>query len=225
MSNLVVATLFLLGTHFGIASTNLRQQVVESIGERLYLALYSIISLVAIVWLVSAWRAAPLVQLWVPGAALTALPFFLVPLALLLQVCALCQPNPTAVGQEVDADAAEPARGMLRVTRHPLMWGVGLWAIAHILAKGDLASLLFFGAFATLALAGTVLIDARKTRRNPPGWGVFLQRTSNLPFAAILQGRQRLELGEIGLLRVAVAFGLYVVLLWAHGWLFGAALF
>ena len=221
----MVATLFLLGTHFGIASTNLRAQVVLSIGERLYLALFSLVSVVAIFWLVSAWRVAPLVPLWLPGATLRALPFLLMPLVLLLFVCALSQPNPTAVGQEVDADATEPARGILRVTRHPLMWGIGLWGIGHMLAKGDLASILFFGALTALALVGTVLIDARRTNRNPPGWGVFLQRTSSLPFQAIVQGRQRLVMAEIGLTRVAAALGLYVALIWVHGWLFGAALF
>jgi uncharacterized membrane protein len=41
--------------------------------------------------------------------------------------------------------------------------------------------------------------------------------------AAILQRRQRLVLSEIGLLPVAVALLLYVVLLVLHPWLFGAA--
>src|SRR3712207_8000983 len=48
-----------------------------------------------------------------------------------------------------------------------------------------------------------------------------LQATSNLPFAAILQRRQRLVVGEVGLWRVALALGLYVVLLWLHPRLFG----
>ena len=73
------------------------------------------------------------------------------------------------------------------------------------------------------ALAGTLLIDARRTRESAPGWGVFLQATSNLPFAAILQRRQRLAVGEIGLWRVALALGLYVVLLWLHPRLFGVS--
>jgi uncharacterized membrane protein len=68
-----------------------------------------------------------------------------------------------------------------------------------------------------------VLIDARRTRENAPGWGVFLQATSNLPFAAILQRRQRLAPGEIGLWRVAAALGLYVLFLWLHPWLFGVS--
>ena len=97
------------------------------------------------------------------------------------------------VGQQPDPDAASPATGIIRVTRHPFMWGVALWALLHLAANGDEASVIFFGSIAVLALVGTVLIDARRTRENAPGWGVFLQATSNLPFAAILERRQQLR--------------------------------
>ena len=49
-----------------------------------------------------------------------------------------------------------------------------MWAILRILVNGDQASLLFFGGLAVLALGGTTLIDARRTREAAPGWGVFL---------------------------------------------------
>lgn len=223
MSNLVIAALFLVGTHLGIANSQLRQQLVASIGEGPYRILYSLIAVVAIAWLVHAWGAAPVQPLWVPGPGLRHLPLLVMPIACLLLVCALSQRNPTALGQAPDPDAAEPARGIIRITRHPMMWAVALWGIVHVLANGDLASLVFFGAFAVLALAGTVLIDARRTEQRPPGWGVLLQRTSNLPFQAILERRQRLALGELGLGRVAAGLALYVALIWLHPWLFGVA--
>lgn len=225
MLNLLVAALFLIGTHFGIASTPLRGELVARVGEKAYRGLYSLLAVVALAWLITAWRAAPYVPLWNPGAGLRHLALALMPLAFLLVVGSLTTPNPTAVGQNPDPDAAEPAIGILRITRHPFMWGVGLWAVLHILANGDQASLLFFGAFAVLALVGTSLIDARRTRAAAPGWGVFLQATSNLPFQAILQRRQRFRPREIGLWRVALALGLYVLLLWLHPWLFGVSPF
>ncbi|MCS6780124.1 MAG: NnrU family protein [Geminicoccaceae bacterium] len=223
MSNLVIAAIFLVGTHLGIASTSLRAQLVAAIGEGPYRILYSLVALAAIGWLVHGYGAAPTVPLWTAGPGLRHLPLLVMPVACLLLVCALTQRNPTALGQAPDPDAAEPARGMLRVTRHPMMWAVALWAIVHILANGDLASLVFFGAFAVLALAGTIAIDARRTEARPPGWGVFLQRTSNLPFQAILERRQKLVLAEIGLARVAAALALYVGLIWLHPVLFGVA--
>lgn len=221
MSNLLVAALFLLGTHLGIASTQLRAQLVAAVGERAYRALYSLIALVAVVWLVVAWRAAPWVQLWPTGGVLRDVPIVVMPLALLLLVCGVSQPNPTAAGQAPDPDATDPARGILRVTRHPVMWAIALWALAHLVANGDLASVVFFATFALLALVGARMIDAKRSHRNEPGWGVFLQATSGVPLLAILERRQRLALGEIGLARLVVALGLYVLLLVAHPWLFG----
>ena len=223
MGNLVVAALFLVGTHIGIASSQLRTALVQRLGERLYMALYSLLALLAIAWLVSAWRQAPYVPLWTPGPALVHLPLLVMPFALLLVVCGLTGPNPTAIGQRPDPDAHEPATGILRVTRHPFMWGASLWALAHLIVNGDQASVIFFGSFAVLALLGTVLIDARRTRKAPPGWGVFLQATSNVPLAAILQRRQRFVPREIGLGRVAAALGLFVLLLWLHPRLFGVS--
>ncbi|MEK0082644.1 NnrU family protein [Benzoatithermus flavus] len=223
MLNLTIAALFLIGTHFGIASTPLRVELIGRVGERGYRTLYSLLALVALAWLIVAWRAAPLVPMWQAGPGLRHLVVALMPLSFLLVVCAVTAPNPTVVGQKPDPDAGDPATGIVRVTRHPFMWGVGLWALLHLLANGDAAAVVFFGTFAVLALGGTVLIDARRTRENAPGWGVFLQATSNLPFAAILQHRQRLVPGEIGLWRVATALALYVLLLWLHPRLFGVS--
>lgn len=220
MLNLTTAALFLIGTHFGIASTSLRAQLVARIGERAYRAVYSLLALVALVWLVTAWRAAPFVPLWPIGAGLRHLALTLMPLAFLFLVGAVTAANPTAVGQRPDPDGT-PATGVIRITRHPFMWGIAIWALLHLAANGDLASVLFFGSLAALALVGTFLIDARRTRENAPGWGVFLQATSNLPFVAILERRQKLVAGEIGLWRVALALAAYVVLFWLHPWLFG----
>jgi uncharacterized membrane protein len=222
MSNLLVAALFLLGTHFGISSSQLRSQLVAAVGEGGYRILYSLIAAAALVWLVLAWRAAPLLPLW-NEPVLDHVPAVAMPFALLLAVCGLSQPNPTALGQKPDADAARPVHGIIRVTRHPLMWGIGLWALAHLLAMGDVASLVLFGTLALLALGGTLLLDAKRSARNEPGWGVFLQSTSNLPLLAIIERRQKLAPREIGLLRVAVALGLYLVLILIHPWLLGVS--
>ena len=221
MLNLALAALFLLGTHFGIASTSLRGQVIARVGERTYRALYSILAFAAFAWLVSAWGRAPVLPLWDASAAVRHLAAALMPLAFLLVTCAVTAPNPTVVGQRPDPDAAAPATGIIRVTRHPFMWGVGLWALLHLAANGDEASVILFGTIAVLALVGTLLIDRRRTRENAPGWGVFLQATSNLPFAAIVERRQRLNPGEIGLWRLALALALYVALFWLHPRLFG----
>ncbi|MCB2052738.1 MAG: NnrU family protein [Geminicoccaceae bacterium] len=221
MSNLLVAAIFFVGTHLGISSTQLRSQLIDRIGDTLYRILYSAIALVALIWMIDAYAEAPYQPLWYGGGFWRFVPTLVMPFALILLVTGLSGPNPTALGQAPDPDASEPARGMLRVTRHPVMWGIGLWALAHLLANPDLASFILFGAMAVLAFGGAFALDQRRTRENPPGWGVFVQRTSFVPFGAIVEGRQRFVAREIGWIKLAVALALYVVLFVAHPYLFG----
>ena len=63
--------------------------------------------------------------------------------------------------------------GLLRITRHPFQWSVVLWAIGHIVANGDVASLLFFGSLGALSLWGSFLIDAKKARTMGADWTAF----------------------------------------------------
>ena len=135
----------------------------------------------------------------------------------------LSTPNPTAVGAPDLLGRTESVQGIFRITRHPFMWGVGLWAAAHIVANGDLASLVLFASLGALALLGTLLIDRKYAARRGADWQRFAAATSNLPFAAIASGRQRLAFGEIGWWRVGLALAVYALLLALHPWLFGGA--
>ena len=225
MTELLIAAVFLLVSHFGISSTPLRAWLIARIGERPYLALYSIVALGALVWLIFAWQRAPYVELWPMTGWSAWVPLLVIPFALVLVVCGVSTPNPTAVGAPDTLDQPEPARGILRVTRHPFMWGVGLWALAHILPNGTLAAVLLFGALAALALIGTRLIDHKFAVRRGAQWQRLAAVSSNIPFAAIASGRQRFVFTEIGWARVGAALVLYVVLLAVHPWLFGVSPF
>ncbi|MFZ3237690.1 MAG: NnrU family protein, partial [Stellaceae bacterium] len=110
----------------------------------------------------------------------------------------------------------DPAPGIMRVTRHPVMWALGLWALSHLAANGDLRSIWFFGVIAALALGGTLLIDRKKQIALGSYWQRLAGVTSNIPFAALVTGRTRLRWRDIGLLRPLAALLLYVVLYLAH---------
>ena len=223
MSQLVVAAVVLLASHFGISSTELRAILVARLGEQGYLALYSLIAFAAIVWLIIAWAGAPYIGLWPAGPGLAGVPFLVMPFALVLVIGGLSTPNPTAVGAADLLRQSEPARGIFRITRHPFMWGVALWAAAHIVANGDLASLVFFASLGALALLGTLLIDRKFAARRGADWPRFAAATSNLPLAALASGRQRVVFAEIGWWRIGLALAAYGLLLAVHPWLFGGA--
>jgi uncharacterized membrane protein len=214
--SLVIAGVAFCGSHILLSSTRLRGSLRDQLGERGFLAVYSLTSLVIFAWFVAAYSAAPTIVLW-PRQRWTALvPVSVMPFAAILLVAGYSTRNPTAVGMERSARADDPAPGLLRVTRHPVLWAIGLWASSHAIANGDLSSLVFFGLLAALALGGTVLIDRKKQLALGSNWSRLAEVTSNLPFAALVAGRTGLRWRDIGLLRIAAGLLLYAVLYLAH---------
>lgn len=220
LTQLALACGAFLVTHV-VSNTPLRAELVRAAGERAYLALYSAAAFATLGWMVFAYNRAPYEGLWhAPG--LRYVPLAVMPFALILVVCGLLARNPTIVGQERLLEAGDPARGILRVTRHPMMWGVALWAAAHLLARGDGAAAVFFGTFLVLALCGTALSDRRKALALGERWRRFAAATSHVPFAAIATGRNAFEPAEIGWGKPALGLALYAALLFLHPVIFGA---
>jgi uncharacterized membrane protein len=226
MLNLTIAAVVFAAAHFLISSTDLRPLLVGRVGERAYAGLFSAQALALIVWLAFAFQAAPRDRLlWeIPGV--THLALALMPLILVLAIGGFTAPNPSAVMMAAPGADWQP-KGILTVTRHPVMWAFGFWAVLHVLANGDLAGLIFFGAFAVLALFGTLAIDAKKRRTWPAkSWQSFTATTSNLPFLAIAQGRTRFDWRGIGWKTLVIAAALYVaIIFWFHPQVIGAPLF
>jgi len=229
LASLIAACIFWLAIHLVIASSPLRWVLVGRIGDKGFRGVFSLLSLVGLVWLGWSYGEAEmpdsfyglrLVEHWMLWA-----PFVAMPLALLLFVGSVTQPNPTAVGGEAILNSPMPAVAVLRITRHPMLWAFALWAIAHLIAKGDLASLLFFGSVLLVALNGMVSIDRKRARQDPEAWQRFAAETSVVPFAAIVAGRNQLVFGEIGLWRFAVALVAWVALLVLHPLVFGVQAF
>lgn len=228
MVDLWLAAILFVVSHFGLSATPLRGVLVRAVGERPYQGLYSLIALVAISWLCVAYNQAPPDPvLWWLGQLGPFLAIVLVPLALLLLVLGICQPNPSSVGAEhlLEDSERDLARGVFRITRHPVMWGIGLWALSHLVANGEMRSVVFFATFAMVALCGSTLIDAKKRRSAPQAYDQFVGSTSNVPLAAVFAGRQSLAqaIQETGWKLPALAVLLYGVLLHLHIWMFGVS--
>lgn len=225
MSMLIAAAFAFLAIHLLIAGTRLRDAITGTIGEGPYLGLFSLLSIAAIVWLVMAYNGAQaenqaLYTPWI-GARHLAIP--VVAIAFLLAVPGLLMPNPTAVKQQ--GAASKPVTGILRVTRHPFLWGVAIWSAFHVAANGDEAAVIFFGTFFLLSVFGTFSIDAKRRRGMGAAWEGFAAQTSNLPFGAILRGRNTLKPGELLDWRLLVAVAAFLGVLFSHAHLFGVSPF
>jgi uncharacterized membrane protein len=179
------------------------------------------VSLAAIAWMIWAYVKAPYERVWV-GDEFKVWALVLMPVSLICIVAGGMTRNPSAVRQESALATMGEPRGILRITRHPIQWGIALWALLHLIARGDAASLVFFGGFALLAILGTMLIDARKNRTLGADWQRFASSTSNFPFAAIIQGRNQFRFEEIGWKKVLIGLGVYFVFIFLHPYLFGA---
>lgn len=218
MLALILAALVWVGVHVGIAGTALRGALVARLGEMGFRIAFSLASVVSIVLLVMAWRAAPTAPLWfAPGWLRWILAIVMLPTFVLFM--ASHKRNPTAAGGEALIGAE--VRGIQRVTRHPMLWSFALWAAVHVLGNGDTASLVFFGAFLVTALAGMPSIDAKLAARRPEAWAGLAAVTSIIPFGAIAAGRNRLDLKEIGWVAPVVGVVAWAVLMHFHATFFG----
>jgi uncharacterized membrane protein len=229
MVMLAAAALVFLAIHLLISGTRMRDVITGAIGEGLYLGLFSLASVGVIGWLCVAYNMAQAsgqnTLLYDLGPALKHLAIPAVTLAFLIGVPGLMMPNPTSVGQSGAAAKEGTVRGILRITRHPFLWGVAIWAGFHLAANGDLASVILFGTFFVLALSGTVSIDAKRRRKLGASWDAFAARTSNVPFAAIAAGRNQLKLGEYLDWRFFAALAIFLAVLFAHARIFGVSPF
>lgn len=224
---LVAAAAVFLLIHLVISGTRVRDMITGAIGEGPYMGLFALASVACLVWLGIAyvhaqrggadpvfWSATPLTK-WI-HLVVTFVAFMLI-------VPGLLTPNPTSVRQEGQLQKPDAVRGIVRVTRHPFLWGVALWAAGHLMVNGDLASLVLFGSLLVLAILGTGSIDGKRRRKLGDAWNSFAGQSSNVPFAAIAAGRQSLRLGEVGWWRLGVAVIVWGALVFAHPILFGVS--
>jgi uncharacterized membrane protein len=139
MTMLVLGLLLFLGIHsVRIMAGDWRQAQIARLGEGPWKGLYSLASLagfVLLVWGYGMARQQPMV-LWTPPRAMNHVAALLMLLSFVLLA------------------AAYVPRNIFKARLgHPMVLGVKTWALAHLLANGNLADLLLFGAFLIWAVA------------------------------------------------------------------------
>ena len=229
MTEMLFASVLFLVTHLVVSSTPLRRILVGALTTRGFLGVYSVVALATLVYMIMVYADAPRFDyLWQPDPTLYWVPKILMVVALTFMFGGFMVKNPTAVGLEgaLDDPGQLPAvtRGLNRITRHPFQWGVVLWASSHIVANGDVISVVFFAAFLLLSLVGSFLIDAKKAGVLGERWQPFAAVTSNIPFAAIVTGRNKLVLKELAA-PFAVGLVAYVAIFWGHDWIAGVGIY
>jgi uncharacterized membrane protein len=205
LMTLVMAMLaFVLG-HLVLSSIPVRRPFEKRMGAKVYQSIYSVLALGTAVWMEMSYRAAPYVEVFRAPPWTRWVPILIMPVALLFLVCSVTTRNPTMAGLEkfVDADP----QGILRITRHPMLWSFALWGLSHMIANGDVASLVLCSGIATLAILGMIHIDSRRRVTLGDAWIPFAEKTSLVPFAKGNVGQALREIGWARMLGALVGYG------------------
>lgn len=148
MMMLIVGIVVFLGVHLLPTVPDVRDGLRARLGETTYKALFSLMSLIGLLIIVLGYHKMQLNPgknpiLWDP-------PTWTRHIALALMLPAMILLVATYV----------PSR-IRTAVRHPMLLAIKLWALAHLLANGDLASLLLFGSFLAYAIYDRISVKAR----------------------------------------------------------------
>lgn len=199
-----------------------RRSLKARLGGGGFLAAYSVLSLLLFIWLIREALLAPYIPLWFIGSPGHWVAVLLMPLALMLLGASVLAPNPLSIAF-VDRPWTSAIPGSVAITRHPILWGLGLWGLAHVPANGHVVGLILFGGLGVFALIGMAITENRKRKvLGEKAWQALAGPTSIVPFGAILRGQARWPTDQVTLVGATVGLVAAVfMLVWGHVWLFG----
>ncbi|MFL6775298.1 MAG: NnrU family protein [Sphingomicrobium sp.] len=175
---LLLSAILFVGLHF-LLSHPLRRPLVRALGEGPFRGIYSLLALLTFAAMIYFYRKCgrepPLWDAaqtgWIAGT-------LLMWLAAILFVGSFIG-NPALVA------AREPRggpRGVLAITRHPMMWSFAIWAAVHLALLAMPKAIVFDGAIILLALAGAAAQDRKKSSMMGEAWHEWTAQTAFVPF-------------------------------------------
>lgn len=225
MWTLALACAFFLCIHLMVTGTSLKEQIIAGIGTITYYILFCLFSVVGLLWMTVSFIIA-LSETDSLNHVFWTAPLFLRIIALvgnfiafLLIVLGLLSPSPTNL-LTARKLPDKPVYGVIRISRHPVLAGIGLWALMHLLCNGNLASWLFFGSLLALCALGANNIDRRRMAVMGDTYASIKRRTSIVPFVAIIEGRTAFIPDELGYARMFLAAATFAVFAVLHELLF-----
>jgi uncharacterized membrane protein len=153
LSVMILGLVLFLGIHLFITRRDARADLIARIGEggyKIAFSLVSLVGLVLIVWGYANYRATGWIDVWYP-------PVWIKHLTILLMLPAVIM------------IAASYIRGRIYTTlKHPMLAGIKLWALSHLIANGDLGSIILFGSFLAWAVIDRISLKRRPDSGAPP---------------------------------------------------------
>lgn len=177
---MILGLLLFFAAHVFTTKREARAQAVARLGEGTYKIIYSLVSLAGlalIIWGFAHYRATGWIDVWYPPKALKHIALALMLPAVIMVV-------------------ASYLRGRIYTTlKHPMLAGVKLWATAHLLANGDLGSIILFGSFLGWAVFDRISLKRRGDAGGPP-----------IPVGGLTNDLLAVAVGILAYLALAFAF-------------------
>jgi uncharacterized membrane protein len=187
---MIIGLAAFLGSHTFVTMRPARAELISRLGERPYKVLFAIVSIAGlglIGWGFAHYRATGLVNIWMPPAWTRHVTLLLVWPAIICIVAAYLPGD------------------IKRLLKHPMLVGVKLWALAHLISNGDLGSIILFGSILA--------------------WAVFdriaLKRRTDAPAPLVLAGGRRNDFFAVALGTLAY----FALGFWFHPWVIGVPVF
>jgi len=150
---LILGLVVFIAAHVFVTRRDDRAAMIARIGERPYKGLYSLVSLIGLVLIIygfAMYRRSGIIEVWSPPIWTRHLA---IPLVWLAFICLV---------------AAYIPGDIKRVLKHPMLVGVKLWALAHLLSNGDLGSMVLFGGLLAWAVFDRISLKHRTDPGSPP---------------------------------------------------------
>jgi uncharacterized membrane protein len=118
--------------------------------------------------------------------------------------------NPALPTPMAEQQARAEPKGVFRVTRHPMMWGIGLWALSHMVLFWSARTMITAAAMGILALVGSKLQDGKKAHQMGAAWAEWSSRTSYWPRLG--------QIFRVGAVPLLAGTALWLAGSWMHLW-------
>jgi len=206
MLELIAANAAFVGTHFAM-SHPLRPVMAKALGAAGFQVVYSLVSFATLGWVYLAFQKAPPADLGGSGEVGWILATILTLPAMILFAGSLFG-NPALPTPMAQDQARAAPTGVFRITRHPMMWGFGLWALSHMVLFWSTRTMITAFAMGFLALVGAHLQDRKKRELMGEAWEQWESRTSYWPRLA--------GFASAGIVPWTLGLALFAGLSWLH---------
>lgn len=205
---LIAANLAFVGSHFAM-SHPLRAPMVRALGAGGFQIAYTLVSFATLASVYHTFVAAPPADLpgsgdigWIAATIITW------PAMILLAGSFIG--NPALPTPLAEAQARAEPKGVFKVTRHPMMWAIGLWALSHLVLFWSTRTMITAAAMGVLALVGARLQDGKKAALMGDAWAQWSSKTSYWPRGG--------QLPSVGAVPLVAGTALWLAASWVHLW-------